>query len=120
MGNGDIKKLVLIYLVEVEIFAKEDLERVALSGEQSLELRKLEHQERDKALQLKLKELVVREKELALEYTKPKSWSCIMQKLVLSMFLRYLLMWENTSISYPYFKSLRWINILCILKKGCY
>ena len=50
MGKGDIKKLVLNYLVEEEIFPEEDLERVALSGEQSLELRKLEYQERDKAL----------------------------------------------------------------------
>ena len=56
------------YLVEEEIFPEEDLEHVALSGEQSLELKKLEYQERDKALQLKLKELEVREKELSLEY----------------------------------------------------
>ena len=68
MGKGDIKKLVLNYLVEEEIFPEEDLEHVALSGEQSLELRKLEYLERDKALQLKLKELDVREKELALEH----------------------------------------------------
>ena len=52
MGKGDIKKLVLNYLVEEEIFREEDLECVALSREQSLELRKLEYQERDKALQL--------------------------------------------------------------------
>ena len=54
--------------MEEEIFPEEDLEHVALSGEQSLELKKLEYQERDKALQLKLKELEVREKELSLEY----------------------------------------------------
>ena len=46
MGKGEIKKLVLNYLVEEEIFPEEDLERVTLSGEQSLELRKLEYQER--------------------------------------------------------------------------
>lgn len=39
-----------------------------MSGEHSLELKRLEYQERDKVLQLKLKELEVREKELALEY----------------------------------------------------
>ena len=39
-----------------------------LHQEESLELRKLEYQERDKALQLKLKELDIGEKELALEY----------------------------------------------------
>ena len=38
MGKGDIKKLVLNYLVEEEIFPEEDLERVALSVEQTLEL----------------------------------------------------------------------------------
>ena len=41
MGKGDIKKLILNYLVEEEIFPEEDLECVALSGEQTLELRKL-------------------------------------------------------------------------------
>ena len=51
----DIKKLVLDYLVVEEIFPEEDLERVTLSEEQSLELKKLECQERDRALQLKLK-----------------------------------------------------------------
>ena len=38
---------------------------LALSGEQSLELKRLEYQERVKALQLKLKKLEVREKELS-------------------------------------------------------
>ena len=42
MGKGDIKKLILNYLVE-EIFPEEDLEHVALSREQTLELRKLEY-----------------------------------------------------------------------------
>ena len=41
MGKGDIKKLVLNYLVEEEIFPEEYLEHVALSGEQSLELKRL-------------------------------------------------------------------------------
>ena len=68
MGKGDIKKLVLNYLVKEEIFPEEDLEYVALSGEHTLVLRKLDYQETDKALQLKLKELDMREKELALEY----------------------------------------------------
>ena len=63
MGKGDIKKLILNYLVEEKIFPEEDLECGALSGEQTLELRKLVYQERDKVLQLKLKELDVREKE---------------------------------------------------------
>ena len=53
MEKGNIKKLVLNYLVEEEIFAEEDLECVALSRQQPLELRKLEYQERDKALQIK-------------------------------------------------------------------
>ena len=53
MEKGDIKKLVLNYLVEEEIFPEEDLECVALSGQQTLELRKLEYQERDKSLQVK-------------------------------------------------------------------
>ena len=44
------------------------MEHVALSGEQSLELKRLEYQEKDKGLQLKLKELEVRERELLLEY----------------------------------------------------
>ena len=65
MEKGDIKKLVLNYLVEEEVFPEEDLEHIALSVEQTVELRKLEYQE---ALQLKLKELDVREKELAVEY----------------------------------------------------
>ena len=43
MGKGDIKKFILNYLVEEEIFT-EDLEHVTLSGEQTLELRKLEYQ----------------------------------------------------------------------------
>ena len=62
MGKGDIKKLVLNYVVEEEIFPEEDLECVTLSGEQTLVLRKLDYQERDKALQLKLKELDERER----------------------------------------------------------
>ena len=41
MGKEDIKKLILNYLVAEEIFPEEDLECVALSGEQTLELRKL-------------------------------------------------------------------------------
>ena len=45
LGKGDIKKLVLNYLVKEEIFP-EDLECVTLSREQTLELRKLEYQER--------------------------------------------------------------------------
>ena len=76
MGKGDIKKLVLNYLVEEEIFPEEDLERVALSVEQTLELRKL-------------KELDVREKKLALE-CKAKELELYNAKLVLSMFLKYL------------------------------
>ena len=48
MGKGYIKKLILNYLIEEQIFPKEDLERVALSGEQTLELRKLEYQERER------------------------------------------------------------------------
>ena len=54
----DNKQLVLNYLVEEQIFPEKDLKHVALSGEQTLGLRKLEYQERDKALQLKLKELM--------------------------------------------------------------
>ena len=50
MGKVDNKKLILNYLVEEEIFPEEDLERVALSGEQTLGFRKLEYQERDTAL----------------------------------------------------------------------
>ena len=76
MGKGDIKKLVLNYLVEEEIFPEEDLERVALSVEQTLELRKL-------------KELDVREKKLPLE-CKTKELELYNAKLVLSMFLKYL------------------------------
>ena len=91
MGKGDIKKLVLNYLVEGKVFPEEDLEHVALSREQNLELEKLEYQERDKALQLELKELNVREKELALEY-KAKGLELHNAKIVLSRFLRYLLM----------------------------
>lgn len=68
IGKGDIKKVVLNFLIEKEIFPEDDLEHASVSGEQSLELRRLEYQERDKAIQLKLKELEVREKELALEY----------------------------------------------------
>ena len=55
MGKADIKNVVLNYLVNKEIFPEDDLERTTTLGEQSLELKKLEYQERDKALQLKLK-----------------------------------------------------------------
>ena len=35
MSKGDIKKLVLNYLLEEEIFSEEEMERIALSREQS-------------------------------------------------------------------------------------
>ena len=41
MGNRDIKKLVLNYLVEGKVFPEEDLERVALSREQTIKLKKI-------------------------------------------------------------------------------
>jgi len=47
--------------------SEEALEGTSVSGEQGLELKKLEYQEKDKAMKLKLKELEIRE-ELALEY----------------------------------------------------
>lgn len=49
MSKGDIKKVVLNFLIEEEIFPEDDLECTSVSGEQSLELRRLEYQGRDKA-----------------------------------------------------------------------
>ena len=56
-SSGEIKKVVLAYLVDEEILPKEALERTSsVSGEQ----KRLEYHEKDKAMQLKLKELEIR------------------------------------------------------------
>lgn len=65
--KGEIKKVVLAYLVDEEILPEEALDRTNAS-DHGLELKRLEYQEKDKAMQLKMKELEIREKELALEY----------------------------------------------------
>ena len=67
-AKSEIRKVVLAYLVEEEVFSEDVLEGSSTSEEQGLELKRLEFQERDKAIQLKLKELEIREKELAVEY----------------------------------------------------
>ena len=52
----EIRKIVLAHLVDEEIFSEELLE---VSADPGLELKRLEFQERDKAIQLKLKELEI-------------------------------------------------------------
>ena len=53
--KGEIKKVVLAYLVDEEILPEEALEGTSVSGEQGLELKRLEYQEKDRAMELKLK-----------------------------------------------------------------
>jgi len=46
--KGEIKKVVLAYLVDEEMLPEESLERASsVSGEQGLELKRLEYQEKD-------------------------------------------------------------------------
>ena len=61
MGKGEVKKVVLSYLTEEELLSEEELESANASREDVLELKKLELQERDKSIQLKLRELEIRE-----------------------------------------------------------
>ena len=79
-------------------------------GEQSLELRKLEYQERDKVLQLKLKELDVREKELALE-DKAKELELHNARCYTAEALEHLVILVKTFILFCRFKSLRWTSM---------
>ena len=50
-SKGEIRKLVLAYLVDEEILPEESLEGTGVS-DQGLELKQLEYQEKDKAMQL--------------------------------------------------------------------
>ena len=71
MKKSQIKQLVIDYLVEEEIVSEEEVKPPMESGtdQNSLELRRLELQdkERERESQLKLKELEIREKELSIQ-----------------------------------------------------
>ena len=68
LSKAELKKLVLDYLVEEELIAETDVTD-ELRGQQLLELKCLEFQERERKRenQFKLKELELREKELAIQ-----------------------------------------------------
>ena len=68
VSKGELKKLVLDYLVEEELIAEAEFTD-ELKGQQLLELKRLEFQERERAResQFKLKQLELREKELAIQ-----------------------------------------------------
>ena len=74
MGKGEIKKIVLNHLVEEELLLEEELENVN-TREDHLEFKKLEFQESEHEVQLRLRELEIREKELVVEY-KTKDTQC--------------------------------------------
>ena len=68
ISKAELKKLVLNYLVEEELMAEPEFTD-ELRGEQLLELKRLEFQEREheRENQVKLKELELKEKELAIQ-----------------------------------------------------
>ena len=68
LSKAELKKLVLDYLVEEELIAETDVTD-ELRGQQLLELKHLEFQERERKSEnhFKLKELELREKELAIQ-----------------------------------------------------
>ena len=68
VSKAELKKLVLDYLVEEELMAEPEFTD-ELRGEQLLELKRLEFQERERERenQVKLKELELKEKELAIQ-----------------------------------------------------
>jgi len=68
LSKAELKKLVLDYLVEEELIIETDVTD-ELRGQQLLELKCLEFQERERERedQFKLKELELREKELAIQ-----------------------------------------------------
>ena len=107
MGKGDIKKLILNYLVEE--FFQTMTWNVPLRRENRVYSSKLEYQERDKALQLKSKELDVREKELALE-DKAKELELHNARCHTVEALEHLVILVNTFILFRRFKSLRWTS----------
>ena len=61
MGKGEIKKIVLNHLVEEELLPEEELENFN-TREDHLELKKLKFHEREREVQLRLRELEIREK----------------------------------------------------------
>jgi len=47
--KGEIEKVALSYLVDEELLPEQALEGTSVGGEQGLELKRLEYQEKDKA-----------------------------------------------------------------------
>ena len=69
LKKGEIKKLITVYLIDEELVPKEDGEGQLPDDFSTLELKRLEFQEREKAreAELKMKELEIWEKELSIQ-----------------------------------------------------
>ena len=67
--KSEIKQVLVDHLIDEEIIPEDDVSSANITDENTLELRRLEMQDREKEreCQLRLKELEIREKELAMQ-----------------------------------------------------
>ena len=119
ISKAELNKLVLDYLVEEELMAEPEFTD-KLRGEELLELKHLEFQERERKRenQVKLKELELKEKELAIQLKMHELESHSPMARLWYLLSHQVLMLANTLDLFLPFRRKKWISILFILKKN--